>query len=102
MYDWFTSNGNTKAGLASRWVLQVGKLTTGRVCHQQCYTSQVIKCGVEGYDKILKIEKLGGRPVNRPRTWDRRQAKKELEKQNWFRKADFHVPLFVPHTPGKS
>ena len=24
---------------------------------------------------------------------------KESQKQNWFRKESFHVPLFVPNTP---
>ena len=69
--------------------------------YNQDYRYQIIKSGVEGYDKMLEIEKSGGRPVNRPRSWeeDKRQSKKELEKSNWFRKGGFHVPLFVPHTP---
>ena len=51
---------------------------------------------------MLKVEKSGGCPVDRPRTWeeDKRQARKDLEKYNWFRKGNFNVPLFVPHTPG--
>ena len=70
--------------------------------YKKDYRYQVIKSGVEGYEKMLRIEKLGGCPVNRPRTWeeDKRQAKKDLEKRNWFRKGNYHVPLFVPHTPG--
>ena len=42
---------------------------------------QVIKSGVKGYEKILAIKKSGGRPVNRPRSWeeDKRETKKELE-----------------------
>ena len=55
-----------------------------------------------GFDVMLKREMEGGRPVNRPRSWeeDLRQQKKESKKKNWFRKGGYDVPLFVPHTPG--
>ena len=48
------------------------------------------------------IETAGGRPINRSKSWeeDLRQRTKEMKKKNWFRKGDFDVPLFVPHTPG--
>ena len=70
--------------------------------YDENYRFQVIKSGVEGFDKMLEEEMNGGRPINRPRTWeeDRRQKKKELQKKRWFRKGGFDVPLFVPHTPG--
>ena len=70
--------------------------------YNQEFRYQVIKSGVEGYEKMFEIEKSGRRPVNRPRTWeeDKRQRKKELEKRNWFRKGGYQIPLFVPHTPG--
>ena len=57
---------------------------------------------VIGYDQMLKVEREGGRPVNRPKSWeeDLRQKKKESKKKNWFRKGGFDVPLFIPHTPG--
>ena len=62
---------------------------------------EVIKAGVEGFEKMIKVEEAGGRPVNRPRTWetDRRQEKKQLKKRNWFSSGGHHVPLFIPHTP---
>ena len=70
--------------------------------YSQDFRFQVIKSGIEGYEKMRRLELEGGRPVNRPRSWeeDKRQSKKELEKKNWFRKGGYHVPLFVPHTPG--
>ena len=63
---------------------------------------QTIQSGVNGYDEMFKTEKEGGRPVNRPKSWqpDLRQKKKELKQKNWFRKGGFDVPVFVPHTPG--
>ena len=69
--------------------------------YNEDYRYQVVRSGVEGFDKMLAEEENGGRPINRPKSWeeDKRQKKKELQKRNWFRKGDFDVPLFVPHTP---
>ena len=70
--------------------------------YNENYRFQVLKSGMEGYDKMLEVERGGGRPVNRPRTWneDERQKKKELQSKSWFRAGgSFDVPLFVPHTP---
>ena len=65
------------------------------------YRLEVIKSGVEGFEKMVMEEKNGGRPINQRRTWneDQRQKKKELQKKNWYRSGGFDVPLFVPHTP---
>ena len=67
------------------------------------YRYQVIKSGVEGFDKMLEEERRGGRPINAPRSWeeDRRQRSKEMQPKTWFRRGGYHVPLFVPHTPGE-
>ena len=69
--------------------------------YDEDYRFQVIKSGVEGFDKMLREEESGGRPINRHRSWeeDQRQKKKELQKKKWFRKGGYDVPLFVPHTP---
>ena len=69
--------------------------------YDEDYRFQVIKSGVEGFDKMLIEEQTGGRPINRHRSWeeDQRQKKKELQKKNWFRTGGYDVPLFVPHTP---
>ena len=65
------------------------------------YRLEVIKSGVESFEKMVMEEKNGGRPINQGRTWneDQRQKKKELQKKNWYRSGGFDVPLFVPHTP---
>ena len=70
--------------------------------YSEAYRFQVIKSGVQGFDKMQDIENSGGRPINRPRFWedDQRQKKKESKKKNWYRTGNFDVPLFVPHTPG--
>ena len=69
--------------------------------YDEDYRFQVIKAGVEGFDKMLQEEETGGRPINRHRSWeeDQRQKKKELQKRKWFQKGGYDVPLFVPHTP---
>ena len=69
--------------------------------YNEDYRYQVIKSGVEGFDKMLEEEQNGGRPINRPKSWeeDKRQKKKELQKRTWYRKGGFDVPIFVPHTP---
>ena len=48
--------------------------------YDESYRYQVIKSGVEGFDKMLKEQEAGGRPINRPRTWDEghRQKNKYL------------------------
>ena len=66
------------------------------------YRHQVIKSGMEGYDRMAEQERKGISPINRPRSWeeDLRQKRKELQKAGWFTKGGYDVPLFVPHTPG--
>ena len=69
--------------------------------YNQNYRFQVLKSGVEGFDKMLEVERSGGRPINRLRSWeeDERQKKKELQSKVWYRAGGFDVPLFIPHTP---
>ena len=42
------------------------------------YRFEIIKSGVEGFDKMIEEENTGGRPINQRRTWneDQRQKKK--------------------------
>ena len=70
--------------------------------YNEAYRLQILKAGMMGYDRMLEVEREGGRPVNRPRSWeeDRRQMKKDLQSKTWYRKGGFDVPLFVPCTPG--
>ena len=54
--------------------------------YNQDFRYQVIKSGIEGYDKMREVELAGGRPVNRPRSWneDRRQCLYFILKEgNW-------------------
>ena len=69
--------------------------------YDQQFRLQVLKSGMEGYDRMLETERRGGRQVNRLRSCgeDERLKTKELQDKNWFRAGGFDVPLFVPHTP---
>ena len=69
--------------------------------YDETYRYQVIKSGVEGFDKMMAEAEQGGRPINSPRTWeeDLRQRNKYFKKKRWYRRGGYDVPLFVPHTP---
>ena len=72
--------------------------------YNEKFRLEVIKSAMHGFERMVKVEEEGGRPVNRPRSWeeDRRQVQvqKHSRQQNWFRAGGRHVPVFVPHTPG--
>ena len=70
--------------------------------YDEKFRLEVVKSAMDGFGKMVKVEREGGRLVNRPRSWeeDSRQARKASQQQNWFRSGGHHVPVFVPHTPG--
>ena len=45
--------------------------------YDQNYRYQVLKSGMEGYDKMMEVERSGGRPVNRPRSWGEDERKEK-------------------------
>ena len=67
--------------------------------YDEAYRLQIIKSGVSGFEKMVEVAKIGGRPVNRPRTWeqDQRQKKKELKKRDWFKEGGMMSP-YLSHT----
>ena len=70
--------------------------------YSEVFRLQIIKSAVDGFNKMVEVERKGGRPLNRPRSWeeDCRQKQKHQKKRSWFSKGGYHVPVFVPHTPG--
>ena len=46
--------------------------------YEEQFRLEVIKSAVEGFNKMVEAEKSGGRPVNRPRSWEahKRQQQK--------------------------
>ena len=63
---------------------------------------QVIESGLAGFDKMVAVAASGGRPVNRKSTWEKQtRMKQKLAKTlNWHKSGGYHVPIFVPNTPG--
>ena len=63
---------------------------------------QIIESGLAGFEKMVSVAAAGGRPVNRKSTWEKESRKKQkLAKSiNWHKSGGYHVPLFVPNTPG--
>ena len=69
--------------------------------YSEKFREQIIDAGLKGFDKMTAVAEAGGRPINRPSSWQRqdRKRKKMAKKENWHRGGGFHVPLFVPCTP---
>ena len=63
---------------------------------------EVIESGLKGYEKMLDVERNGGRPVNRLRSMEQTERKKEKmrKRAGWHKKGDYDTVLFVPCTPG--
>ena len=57
---------------------------------------------LRGYQKMVEVEKNGGRPVNRLRSMNQAERKKEKtrKKTKWYKKGENETVLFVPCTPG--
>ena len=66
------------------------------------YRAEVIQSGLKGYEKMLEVEKTGGRPVNRLKktNQEERRRQKLQKKDTWYKEGGFSTVLFVPCTPG--
>ena len=69
--------------------------------YSEAFRIEILKSGVQGYNKILKAEKDGIRPVYRPKGWKEsaRWLEKRRKKNNWFG-IFWKSCIFVPPTPG--
>ena len=67
--------------------------------YNEHYRFQVLKSGMEGYEKMLEIERRGGRPVNRLRSWgeDARQKKRSSRARSGLEEAAM-TSLYLFHT----
>ena len=70
--------------------------------YSEMFRQHVIMSALQGFDKMVEVAEQGGRPVNRPRSWeaDLRQKKKTSKKMTWHKAGGFDVPVFLPFTPG--
>ena len=70
--------------------------------YSQKFRTEILKSGLEGYNKIVKAEKEGVRPVYRPKGWKesaRWLEKKRRKKNNWLG-SFWKSCIFIPPTPG--
>ena len=69
--------------------------------YNQRFRSELLKSGLNGYNKILKAERDGVRPVYRPKGWNEtaRWLVKRRKKNNWLGPF-WKSCIFVPPTPG--
>lgn len=63
--------------------------------------AEIVQSGLRGYSKMKETERNGGRPVNRLRTFDKWERRKQRikKKQNWYKNDMYSTVLFVPCTP---
>ena len=65
------------------------------------YRSDTLKRALNIYDKMVKDDKDGIRPLYRPKAWNviARTKEKENKKYNWSTRGGHTAPIFVPPTP---
>ena len=69
--------------------------------YDQIYRKRTLEQALRIYERIVKEEKEGVRPMHRPKDWkkeERRRAKSKKEK-NWATKDGCVAPIIIPSTP---
>ena len=63
---------------------------------------QVVQSGLQGYEKMVEVERAGGRPVKRPQKPDQTDRKKQKtrKKDHWYKNGTYSTVPFVPCTLG--
>jgi hypothetical protein len=66
--------------------------------HGEKFRADILKSGIAGYNKILAADKVGEKPIYRPKEWEAaaRRLQKRQKKKNW----NWKSCIFVPSTPG--
>ena len=62
---------------------------------------EIIKSGINVYEKIKEEVNEGLRPLHRKKEWAyfERKKKKQNQKMGWYRKGGYEAVLFIPATP---
>ena len=70
--------------------------------YSEKFRRQIIQAGLAGWDKMQQVAAEGGRPVNRPASWNAEERAKEKigKSMMWHKKGGYDVPIFIPCTPG--
>ena len=69
--------------------------------YSQKFRTEILMSGLKGYNKILKAERDGVRPMYRPKSWKEsaRWLEKRKKKNDWLG-TFWKSCIFVPPTPG--
>ena len=69
--------------------------------YNQRFRQEVIESVLVGWDKMVKEQEEGRRPINRPREWqaDQRRMDKKRKKYSWYKAGGFSTVIFCPYTP---
>ena len=69
--------------------------------YTQPFRHNVVKSAKKAFQAIEEKERLGIRPINRPKEWRRqeRDEEKQQKKRAWYKEAGFDSVLFIPSTP---
>ena len=69
--------------------------------YSEAFRAEILKSGIQGYNKILKAERDGTRPMYRPKGWmeSARWLEKRRKKNNWLG-SFWKSCIFIPPTPG--
>ena len=69
--------------------------------YSEAFRLEILNSGLKGFDKILKAEREGTRPMYRPKGWKEsaRWLEKKRKKSNWLGPF-WKSCIFVPPTPG--
>ena len=65
------------------------------------YRLKIIKSAMTAFDKMREEQEHRGRPINRPRSYQRetRKKKKISAKSQWYKTGRYSTVMFVPATP---
>ena len=69
--------------------------------YEKLFRYHVVNGAMKAYERLQEMERLGIRPVNRPKGWEieRRRKEKAEKKKGWYKEGGFDSVLFVSMTP---
>ena len=69
--------------------------------YKQGFRYEVTKSAINAFETMMEDERMGIRPIHRPKDWHRmeRVEQKERKRRNWYKQGGFDSVLFVPSTP---
>ena len=69
--------------------------------YDKMFRYHVVNGAMKAYERLREMERLGVRPVHRPKSWEveRRRKEKVEKKKGWYKEGGFDSVLFVSMTP---